>query len=268
MSFAHKIYGEYFLFHPAISTTPFIVIVTIAAAAFIALAMLEAKRKKLPYKNMIYLIIAGYIGQAVIARFFYYFGPWSANFDVTLAERIVMFLSFWKYTGMVFYGGIIGGILAVWLFCRYKKLNIYKYLDAIAPGAMFLLFIARFGCYTTNCCFGIETNLPWALERFGTTVHPTELYESLAGLSIFIVLTELKFRQAKKKLFDGYVFLWGIILYSIARGLLVEPFRYYDVRYFGFLSGSQAISIVIFAIGGILLYGKYRGSQKPKKQRK
>ena len=113
--------------------------------------------------------------------------------------------------GLVFYGGLAGGILAVAWYARRRRVQPADLLDVIAPVATLGLAVTRFGCFLNGCCFGRPSNLPWAV-RFppgspaqalhsslgfvgsgapSLAVHPVQLYEMIAALPMFALLWAL-----------------------------------------------------------------------------
>src|SRR3989344_1839299 len=136
----------------------------------------EVKRKKLSEKEAIIAFIVGYIGITVGSRLFFFFVPWwSYDRDWTLEFRILRFLNPFK-PGMVFYGGLIGGVLAMWGYMAWRKLNMWKYFDAFAPGMLIGYAFGRIGCFITNdtCRGDIAANIPWAVVRTAEQgpIHP------------------------------------------------------------------------------------------------
>ena len=134
--------------------------------------------------------------------------------------------------GLVYYGGLIGGIGVVAWFTRKHNLPVLKTLDVLAPAAALGLAFGRVGCFLRGCCYGKPApNLPWAI-RFpkswyeetgypvGTPVHPTELYAVLGALALCGVLLWIARRPHK----DGTVFFSLGALYSVIR-FTIEFFR-------------------------------------------
>ena len=79
--------------------------------------------------------------------------------------------------GLAIYGGIIGGIIASYIYCRIRKINVLNLLDCIAPILALSQGIGRWGNFINSEAYGTETNLPWKMgivengvEKF---VHPT-----------------------------------------------------------------------------------------------
>jgi phosphatidylglycerol:prolipoprotein diacylglycerol transferase len=173
-------------------------------------------------------------------------------------------------SGGVFYGGLIGAILAGYFLMRRYKLPWWKTADACAPGIAIGNFFGRQGCFAAGCCWGKPTSLPWGV-RFselgheitgvpvGVPLHPTQLYESFVMLIVFFFLLWLH----KRRLFSGQVILFYALLYSVVR-FSIEFFRD-DPRgdLFGLttatgLSTSQLISIVVAVVALVLLVVRWR----------
>jgi phosphatidylglycerol:prolipoprotein diacylglycerol transferase len=172
-------------------------------------------------------------------------------------------LAFWK-GGFGFYGGLLLG-LGIGLYLIYKNdpQNIYKWLDSGILGITIGISIGRIGCFLNGCCYGIPTTLPWGVTftnpassafPLGVSLHPTQIYESLIALLIFGILILLY--KLNLKLFSGFLFLLGIILYAIGR-FLIEYLRG-DSLYLGNFRIAQVISIIIIAVGGYILIRKVR----------
>lgn len=227
----------------------------------------ETKRKKLDKKETILVVIAGYIGGMIGARFFFYFMPWwTYDKDWTITERIIKFFSFFD-AGLVFYGGVVGGIIALWIYYKIKGIKVWKYYDSAAPAVIIGIAIARVGCFIVDdTCRGINSNLPWAVSRVkdgvelhGGAIHPAPLYISMYLIAIFIALWAYR----KKSRFDGEVFLIAMIADSSCR-FFVEFVRYYPVKLFGWVTPSQVVSVVIVSVC-LILY--FKMSKKGKKKR-
>ena len=156
---------------------------------------------------------------------------------------------FWK-GGLVFYGGLLASVIFAWYYINKHQLPLWKLADVLAPSLALGQAIGRWGCFFAGCCYGIRTDVPWAitfsdpksLAPLDVALHPTQIYLSLNSLIIFGILLFLR----KHKSFDGQVFWAYGILYSIGR-FIIEYFRG-DDRGFAvqnFLSTSQFIGIFI-----------------------
>lgn len=172
-------------------------------------------------------------------------------------------------SGGVYYGGFLGGFLALFLLVRFYDLPFWKVADAFAPGVALGQAFGRQGCFSAGCCWGKPTDLPWGVhfteaghDYTGVPIygpdggdlylHPTQLYESFFMLIVFGFLVYLH----RKKKFDGQVLIAYGIIYAIFR-FLIEFIRD-DPRgdLFGLtsltgLSTSQMISLIV-ALGAIV----------------
>jgi phosphatidylglycerol:prolipoprotein diacylglycerol transferase len=184
--------------------------------------------------------------------------------------------------GLVAYGGMIGGFLASVYCCRKRGIPLLQWADVAAPSVVLGTAITRVGCLLFGCDFGARSSVPWAIRfpqgspawihhvrDFGLSntaawsypVHPTQVYESLVGLSLFGLLMLIR----KYRTFSGQVFLGWVIGYGILRPL-IEQVRDDSDRgvkeMSGFqLSTSTVIGFVSVVLGIALLIGlirKYR----------
>jgi len=160
-------------------------------------------------------------------------------------------------SGGVFYGGLIGAVLAGYFFMKRYKLPWWKTADACAPGIAVGNFFGRQGCFAAGCCWGKPTSLPWGVKfsELGHEItgvptdaylHPTQLYESFAMLIVFFFLLWLH----KRKRFSGQVILAYALLYSTIRFAIefVRDDPRGDILGLTTLTGlstSQLISLVV-----------------------
>jgi len=147
--------------------------------------------------------------------------------------------------GLAYHGGFIAALLVGIAYVRRQELDGWVMADIIAPLVALGYAIVRIGCFLNGCCFGLPTNVPWALRcRAGdfTFRHPTQIYASLASLIIFIIL----YTKRDHKKFPGYLMFLYVGLYSVSR-FIVEIYR--DVpRLIGPFSVAQLASVLfIFA---------------------
>jgi phosphatidylglycerol:prolipoprotein diacylglycerol transferase len=164
----------------------------------------------------------------------------------------------WK-GGLVFYGGLVLGVIVAMRIAISKKLPIWKTADILAPSIAIGQAIGRWGCLFAGCCYGTKTDLPWgitfsdpkSLAPLNVALHPTQIYLSLNAILIFGIL--VWFRKRKK--FDGQLFCLYGILYSIGR-FIIEYFRSDDRGFAldGMLSTSQFIGIFTLAISLFIFF--------------
>jgi phosphatidylglycerol:prolipoprotein diacylglycerol transferase len=159
--------------------------------------------------------------------------------------------------GLVFYGGLVGATLLTLGYMLKRKLPVWKFGDVLAPSIALGYFFGRFGCLMNGCCYGRSTDVAWGIqfppghETHGTTVHPTQVYESLLNLGLFAGLAWLY----RRKRFDGQIFATYLMCYAVLRSV-VEMFRGDYGRYYfgGHITPAHLISIGIFATGLALFF--------------
>ena len=161
--------------------------------------------------------------------------------------------------GFVVYGGIILGILAVWLYCRRRGLSFLEYFDLMIPAVAVNQGFGRIGCFLAGCCYGRPTDsflgvvFPVGSSApAGIPLFPSQLFSAAGDFLIAAVLL-LLFRRLKHRGSVGGLYL---ILYSVGR-FLIEFTRDDPRGAVGALSTSQFISIFIL-LGGVLLLWKSR----------
>lgn len=221
----------------------------------------QAKKKNLDSykaKNLIIVtIISGFVG----SRLGYIF----LNFS-SYQKDLLKILQFWK-GGFSWQGGFIAAFLIVLLILKNNKKEIGKWLDVIIFGMLLGHSIGRIGCFLEGCCYGVITNVPWAIKNLslGDNLlrHPTQLYEMLSYLLIFLLIY---FYSKKIRLKNGSLFFIGTMLHSLAR-FVIEYFRYNtDFIYQGkiwwtILSYSQLTALIIIILSLFILLKINRGKQ-------
>lgn len=176
-------------------------------------------------------------------------------------------LEFWQAAG-VFYGGLIGAVLGSALYVwKHPDLPFWRVADAAAPAIALGQSIGRLGCFSAGCCYGKPTTVLWAVTftneyahqyvgvPLNVPLHPTQLYESLGTLVLFVSL----WFAFKRRKFVGQVFSLYLIGYGILRFIL-EFYRGDPERGFvfgGALSFSQLISLIVVALA-VLGYFYFR----------
>ena len=154
--------------------------------------------------------------------------------------------------GLAFHGGFFGAIVAFLVYTQRRKLNFWKYADAIAPSIALGHAVGRIGCLATGLHIGKEANVPWAFLHDGVPRHPTPLYEILGLVPLFFFLRWLSFRKVSRS-FDGFIFAAYVALYSALR-FFVEFYRTDPAYYLG-LTAAQFIVIGLFVASlGVMIY--------------
>lgn len=174
-------------------------------------------------------------------------------------------------SGGVYYGGLLGATIIVYLGVRRYGLTWWPVADAGVCGLALGQTIGRLGCFSAGCCWGKPTDL-WCGVQFTEAghevtgvpiidangaalhLHPTQLYESGITLLLFFFLIWLH----RRKRFSGQVFLAYAMIYSVAR-FIIEFYRddprgdIAGLTTLTGLSSSQMISLIL-GIGALILY--------------
>ncbi len=230
------------------------VFVALAFMTALTLAVKRAEREGIEKEVIVdlsfWILISGIIG----ARFYFVLENLSL-----FVERPWEIFFLWK-GGLALFGGIVGGTVGGYLYCKKRGLDLKKTADIVGWVLPLAQAIGRIGCLCAGCCYGKPCHLPWAitftnpysLARIGVPLHPTQIYHMVANLIIFFILTYLY----NRKRFDGQIFSLYLILYSLGR-FFVEFFRGDYRIYIGIFSLPQWFCIFTFAFG-ILLYRRIR----------
>ncbi len=206
------------------------------------------------------------VGALVGARALYVISYWHEAFA---GRPLVEIIAVWN-GGLVYYGGLIGASLTCILYARTKRFPLWTLADILAPSIALGYVFGRIGCLLNGCCYGRPCNLPWAITfpegAFGAPpgipLHPTEIYESLLNLALYVGLAWL-FRRRK---FDGQIFGVYLVAYALLRSF-VEMFRGdYPQHYLGgWATPAHLVSIAILAAGLALLRFLPRGTSPASK---
>jgi phosphatidylglycerol:prolipoprotein diacylglycerol transferase len=219
----------------------------------------RAKREHLDPEVIVdmafWVCLAGMVG----ARLFYCFEYWGREIN-SLWDVV----QYWK-GGIVFYGGIVGGTIAFFVYRRLRPFPLRPYMDVIAPSIAIGTLFGRLGCFLNGCCYGDICQLPWAVSfpalsppwiqhralgiiaanaPTSLAVHPTQIYASIDGLVLLLLLSA--YFPLRRR--DGEVIAMLMISYPITR-FLIEFLRNDEGAFFAGLTISQNISVVLFFAG-------------------
>lgn len=232
--------------------------------------VLEAKRKKQDANLYLGMMISGLAGGFIGARFFYVLLSWSVY------KTDIMKVFDTRSGGMVFYGGLLGGVLAAAIFCRIKKAAFMEMADVAVKGLLIGQIIGRWGNFFNRESFGEYTSnvltmqlplsnvragevTPWMRENLVTIDNvsyiqatPLFLYESIWCLLLLLLL----FVWNRRKLFAGEIFMRYLAGYGFGR-FFIEWIRTDKM----FLPGTdiavnQAISAGLFLLFTVVVIVK------------
>lgn len=184
----------------------------------------------------LYLVLGGFIGARLLYLSFY-----PARY---LANPVEIF-SVWE-GGMSIHGGVLGGLVAGYIFVKRHGLPFWKTADLVAPSLILGQAIGRIGCFLNGDSYGLVTSVPWAVKfpSLSGLRHPTQLYEAALDLVAFIYL----WRRRGKTAFNGELLLIYAVTYSAIRGI-VEFFRA-SPKVLGPISPAQIASAAVILVAG------------------
>ncbi len=239
----------------------------VVAAAFMGQA--EAKRRgmntEVIWDALFWVVVAGIIG----ARIWHILTP-----PLSMQEQGIT--TMWYLThpldmlnirngGLGIPGAVIGGAVALWIFCRRRKISFLVWADTIVPGVALAQAIGRWGNFFNQEVYGLPTNLPWGiyidpLHRIApyqdsNYFHPLFFYESLWNVLNMAVLLWLA-RRFDKWLKPGDLFLIYAIMYSIGRfGLEFIRVDYVPIAGINF---NQTFVAIVAICAGVIIFLNHR----------
>lgn len=173
-------------------------------------------------------------------------------------QGIKLSLSNLNQIGLTLLGGIVAGLLTFSIFLKIKSIPVLSTLNILTPAFCISHLLGRVGCFFTGCCYGSPTNSIFGVQfpkdslahthfQADLHVHPTQLYESIFILFVFIFVRRSSINNK---------FLFYIISYCIFR-FFIEFIRA-DNRGIifnqSFLTPSQFISLTIAVFAIVLTY--------------
>jgi phosphatidylglycerol:prolipoprotein diacylglycerol transferase len=238
------------------------IIVMLGALAASLLAVYEAKRRgqdpELVWDSLFWVLLGGIIG----ARLWHIFTPTPADIAIGLTTRYYLThpldaLNI-RLGGLGIPGAVIGGMIALYLFCRKRRVSFAMWVDIAAPGLALGQAIGRWGNFINQELYGPPTDLPWGIniepqyrlpgyENFDH-FHPLFLYESLWNLMNLGVLLLLQ-RKYPDRLKTGDLLFIYLIIYPLGRFLL-EFIRLNSAEVAG-INANQTFMLIV-AIGAVV----------------
>lgn len=188
----------------------------------------------------------------ICARAYYCIFEWEARF----ASNPISALYIWE-GGLAIYGGVIGALIGVSVFCYFKRIKLPALLDLVALGFLIGQSMGRWGNFFNREAYGAETDfflrmgLMLTPDRYASTemlyYHPTFLYESVWNLAGFLVLHFV----SKRRQYDGQVALGYVVWYGLGRAW-IEGLRT-DSLYWGDFRVSQILAVLSCIAAAIVL---------------
>lgn len=218
------------------------------AVVVVALALYrEAPREKM---NPDYVLEA-----VIVSAFFGVIGARTLYMILNWDYYGVHFFSafFTRFEGLSFYGGLFGGVIALIFWSNWRGVGLLKLFDLLAPYLALGYAFGRIGCFLNGCCYGRESDLPWALPASAADTilrHPVQLYAALLAIIIFIILKLLRPHRP----FVGFIFISLFGFYGLLR-FTTEFFRYGEAVALGLtLAQLFSLGLVIISLAIIIAF--------------
>ncbi len=178
--------------------------------------------------------------------------------------------------GMSFHGGLIGVLLAMWLFGRRVNRSFFEITDFIAPMVPVGLFAGRIGNFINGELWGKAGDVPWAMQvpcarfpgvceslsRFSAPLHPSQLYEAgLEGVLLFLILWIYSARPRPMMAVSGmFLLCYGVFRFAVE--FVRMPDAHIGYLAFGWVTMGQLLSLPMLAAGAVLLAMAYRHEER------
>jgi phosphatidylglycerol:prolipoprotein diacylglycerol transferase len=231
-------------------------IVALAIVTGVAVSRRHAARRGLREDDLVdavaWVVLAGLIG----ARLFHVVDHWDHEYAANPARAFYI----WE-GGLAIWGAVVGGLAALWIFARRRRLDFGVLVDVAAPGLVLAQAIGRLACLITGDAMGTVTTGPIGVAYvhpgamvpdLGAFYVPTPLYEMIWNLAIFAILITLPIRERKA----GTLFLVYLMLYAAGRFVISIWSGYREIG-FG-LNQAQILSLAALAVAGPWLVARLR----------
>lgn len=233
-----------------------LIVLGVIAANIIAFFLI--KKYKMDVNDFLILEAYVFLGAFLGAKIFYLFVSrdmidWTRFFQFEYFNQLML-------SGFVFYGGLILGLLLVFIMGKIHNINSYAYIVRFVFLIPLVHGFGRIGCFMAGCCYGVPYDGVFAvcfpagsLAPTGIDLFPVQIFESIGLLLISLLLLFLQIFKNWKYPVETYLFLYSILRFTL------EFYRYDDTRgSFLVLSTSQWISIILGVLA-ILSFLRRRG---------
>jgi phosphatidylglycerol---prolipoprotein diacylglyceryl transferase len=245
------------------------ILITLGVVAAALLGQAEAKRRgmdsEIIWDALFWVVVAGIVG----ARIWHILTPPPSMVAQGITTQWYLMhpldMINVRNGGLGIPGAIIGGALALWLFCRRRKISFLTWADTMIPGVALAQAIGRWGNFFNQEVYGLPTNLPWKiyidpLHRVApyqnvNYYHPLFFYESLWNLLNMVVLLWLA-RRFEKLLKPGDLFFIYMIMYAIGRFGL--EFLRVDSAQVAGINFNQTFVVIVAICAGVVIFLNHR----------
>ena len=237
-----------------------------ALLSAVLISCIRARRRNRDVDRLLTIALAAIVCGIIGAKVLYFIVTYS--WDEIVESVKANSVSFLLDGGLVFYGGLIGGVAGAFIGAAFTRCRLSDYSDSVVPSLPLAHAIGRMGCFCAGCCYGKVTEswigvcFPSSVTGLAANVRviPTQLIESGLNLLLFIALL-IYTRKERRGFTSLFVYL---IAYGVERFFL-EYLRGDEIRgIFGLFSTSQWISIALIVISVtalIITNRKKKGSE-------
>ncbi len=177
------------------------------------------------------------------------------NFDQFLENPLSLF-RIWE-GGMSFHGGLLGVLVAMYLYARKLGRAFFEATDFVAPLVPIGLGFGRIGNFINNELWGKPTDVPWAVVVNGQARHASQLYEALLeGLVLFAILWIFSSKPRPVMAVSG-LFLLGYGVFRFAVEFVRLPDASLGYLALGWVTMGQVLSLPMIVAGGVLIWLAY-----------
>ena len=245
------------------------ILITLGVVAAAFLGQAEAKRRGLNtdyiWDSLFWVVLAGIIG----ARIWHILTPPPSMVAQGITTQWYLMhpldMINIRNGGLGIPGAVIGGAIALWIYCRNKKISFLTLADTVIPGVALAQAIGRWGNFFNQEVYGKPTNLPWKIyidpahrvqgyEQY-SYYHPLFLYESLWNVLNMAVLLFLA-RRFEKWLKPGDLFYIYMIMYAVGRFCL--EFLRLDASQVAGINFNQTFMVVVMLGAGVVFFLNHR----------
>lgn len=159
-------------------------------------------------------------------------------------------------------GGLAVGLVAAIVYMSRKQIPPWATLDALAPFLSIMWIAWGLSNLASGKAFGSETTLPWGIDLWGATRHPTQVYQALAGLSILAIIWPGRSPAKSAYQVPGQTF-WYFLAWSAGAWMLIEAFRGDSALLPGGVRTAQALAWLMLAVS-LWRIGKLKQASAPR----
>ena len=152
--------------------------------------------------------------------------------------------------------GLVIGVIAGFIYAQRKSLPFWPTLDALVPGVSVFMIFYHLANFASGDAFGSATQMPFAVELWGQTRHPVQIYEMITAIGIAAAIYSGAQKSLKTGIYQAGIFFWSFLALSALARLFWEFFRGDSTTVLGSIHVAQIIAWSILAVS-LWQIGKY-----------